>query len=118
MPTESRWTIDAYAPQQGEAPALSFVKGLTGRDKVDAIALVKLLEEQGNRLRRPHSGALGDGIFELRGKQVRIFYMFLPRRVIVLLAGEIKKRNAIPAKTLTLVRGYQQEVLRRQGKRG
>jgi hypothetical protein len=44
--------------------------------------------------------------------------MFLPRRVIVLLAGEIKKRDAIPAKVLALARGYQQDVLRRQGKRG
>jgi hypothetical protein len=61
---------------------------------------------------------LGDGLFELRGKHVRIFYMFLQRRVIVLLAGEIKKRDARPAKMLALVRGYRQEVLSRQGKRG
>lgn len=118
MPTESRWTIEAYTTEQGEVPVWSFIRGLTGRDRVEAIALVKLLEEQGNQLRRPHSGVLGDGLFELRGKQVRIFYMFLPRRVIVLLAGEIKKRDAIPAKTLAPVRGYQQDVLRRQGKRG
>jgi hypothetical protein len=36
-------------------------------------ALVKLLEEQGNLLRRPQSGALGAGLFELRGKEVRLF---------------------------------------------
>jgi hypothetical protein len=117
MAGDSRWTIDAYTTGQGEAPVWSFIRGLAGRDRVEAIALVKLLEEQGNRLRRPHSGVLGDGLFELRGKQVRIFYMFLPGRLIMLLAGEIKKRDAIPAKTLALVRGYQQEVLRRQRKR-
>jgi hypothetical protein len=118
MASESRWTIEAYTTEQGEAPAWSFIRSLTGRDRIEAIALVKLLEAQGNQLRRPHSGVLGDALFELRGKQVRLFYMFLPRRVIVLLAGEIKKRDAIPAKTLALARGYQRDVLRRQGKRG
>jgi len=112
MATESRWTIEAYGSEHGETPVWSFMSALAGRDRIEAIALVKLLEEQGNQLRRPHSGALGDNLFELRGKQVRIFYMFLPRRVIMLLAGEIKKRDAIPAKTLALVREYQQAVLR------
>jgi hypothetical protein len=70
------------------------------RAGLEAIALVKLLEEQGNLLRRPQPGALGDGLFELRGKQVRLSYLFLPGRVIVLLGGEIKKRDDIPAGTL------------------
>ena len=117
MATESRWTIEAYGAENGDTPVWSFMRALTGRDRIEAIALVKLLEEQGNQLRRPHSGVLGDGLFELRGKQVRIFYMLLPRRAIMLLAGEIKKRDAIPAKTLALVREYQQAVLR-QRRRG
>ena len=75
---------------------------------------MKLLHERGNSLRRPQSGALGEGLFELRGKEVRIFYMFLPNRVAVLLDGEVKKRNDIPAKTLERVRGYQKEVVRRR----
>jgi hypothetical protein len=107
---EPRWTIDAYETDGGEAPAWSFIRGLEGRDRVEAIALVKLLEEQGNLLRRPQSGALGDGLFELRGKQVRLFYLFLPGRVIVLLGGEIKKRDDIPAGTLSRMRALQARV--------
>jgi hypothetical protein len=75
---------------------------------------VKLLEERGNSLRRPQSGALGEGLFELRGKEVRIFYMFLANRVAVLLDGEIKKRDDIPPKTLARVRAYQRKTLRRR----
>jgi hypothetical protein len=108
---KSLWTIDAYATPGGEQPVQAFVKELTGQDKVEALALIKLLEEQGNALRRPHSGALGDGLFELRGKQVRIFYMFLPGRVIVLLDGMIKKQDAIPDHILRRVHGYREEVL-------
>jgi hypothetical protein len=82
------------------------------RAGLEAIALVKLLEEQGNLLRRPQPGALGDGLFELRGKQVRLLYLFLPGRVIVLLGGEIKKRDDIPAGTLARMRALQAEKAR------
>ena len=112
-----RWTIDAYETDAGNAPAWAFIRQLEGRDKVEAFALVKLLEEQGSLLRRPHSGALGDGLFELRGKQVRLFYVFLPGRVIVLLDGEIKKRDDIPPRTLARMRVLQVEVASRGGAR-
>jgi hypothetical protein len=118
MAKQRSWRIDAYDTGKGEKPIWSFIRNLTGRDKAEAIGLVKLLEEQGNRLRRPHSGALGEGLFELRGKQVRIFYTFLPGQVIVLLDGEIKKRDAIPKKTLERVRGYQREAVGRGQREG
>jgi hypothetical protein len=108
------WTIDTYETEQGERPVLAFLQGLEGRNKAESIALVRLLQERGSTLRRPQSGALGDGLFELRGKEVRIFYVFLPNRVAVLLDGEIKKRNDMPLKTLERVRGYQREVVRRK----
>src|SRR3972149_7740077 len=100
MPPPTPWTIDAYETEEGGKPVWSFIGGLVGRNKAEAIALVKLLEEQGNTLRRPHSGTLGEGLFELRGKEVRMFYMFLPKRGVVLLDGEIKKGADIPKKTL------------------
>jgi len=85
---------------------------------VEAIALVKLLEEQGNLLRRPQSGALGEGLFELRGREVRVFYVFVPGRTIVLLDGEIKKRDDIPKRTLERLRRFQADVMRRVAARG
>jgi hypothetical protein len=66
----------------------------------------------------PRSGALGDGLFELRGKEIRIFYVFVPGRAIVLLDGEIKKRDDIPKRTLERVRRLQAEVVRRVAGRG
>ena len=105
-----RWTIDAYETDGGETPAWSFIRQLEGRDKVEAVALVKLLEEQGSQMRRPQSGALGDGLFELRGKQVRLFYVFLPGRLVVLLDGEVKKGDDIPPRTLARMRVLQAEV--------
>ncbi len=116
------WVIDVFRTERGEALVQAFIAALTGRDRDEAFALIRLLEEQGNALRRPQSGILGEGLFELRGKQVRIFYMFLPGRRVVLLDGEIKKRDDIPPKTLKRMRGCRDAVLRqeastRKGKR-
>jgi hypothetical protein len=93
----------------------NFLSTLTGREKVAAFALVKLLEERGNTLRLPHSRALGDGILELRAGQVRICYLFLPGKRVVLLDGIVKKQDAIPVDFLKRVRAFRREVLRREG---
>lgn len=108
------WVIDVFRTERGEVLVQAFLAALTGRDRDEAFALIKLLEEQGNALRRPQSGILGEGLLELRGKQVRIFYMFLPGRRVVLLDGEIKKRDDIPPKTLKRMRGYKDTVFRRE----
>ncbi len=77
-----------------------------------AIALIQLLRERGNALRKPHSGSLGGGLFELRDAKsgVRMFYMFLAGKRAVLLGGMVKKRSDIPASTLTAARKLCAEV--------
>jgi predicted XRE-type DNA-binding protein len=60
MPQRRPWTVEVYESEQGERPALRFLQGLEGRNESEAIALVKLLQERGNTLRRPQSGALGE----------------------------------------------------------
>ena len=94
--TRGSWTVDAFETDGGDSPAWSFIRRLEGRQ----------------------SGALGDGLFELRGKQVRIFYVFLPGRSIMLLDGEIKKRDAIPRRTLQRMKSLQGVVMRRAVARG
>ena len=78
-----------------------------------AIALIKLAEAFGNKLREPHSKALGDGLFELRRDQVRLFYMFEPGEIIRLLGGMVKKQDRIPTDVLALMRGYQKHARER-----
>jgi len=107
------WRVTIYETETGEKPVQAFIDSLEGRDLSDAFALVRMLREQGNALRRPHSGALDAGLFELRGKQVRIFHIFLPDRTAMLLDGEIKKRNDIPPATLKRMRGLQKDAQRR-----
>jgi len=103
------WRIEAYRTATGETPGRTFIAELPPDAKAEAIALIKLAETLGNKLREPHSKALGDGLFELRRNQVRLFYMFEPGQIIRLLGGMVKKQDRIPADVLTQMRGYQKD---------
>lgn len=97
----------------GAVPVLTFLQGLSGDAKTEAIALLKLVAERGNSLREPISKALGEGLFELRGRTsgVRIFYTFKPGQMIVLLDGLVKKRGDIPGRDLERLRRLRKEAL-------
>ena len=104
------WTLERFVLDSGESPARTFLEALGGRERVDALALLKLLAEQGNALKMPHSKPLGGGLFELRAGPVRLFYAFRPGRRIVLLDGLVKKRQDIPPGVLTRLRRYQRAL--------
>ncbi len=109
-PAAGPWRIERLVLDSGESPVQAFLEGLAGEDRVDALALLKLLAESGNALRMPHSKPLGEGLFELRGRQVRIFYVFRRGHRVVLLDGMIKKRGDIPSAVLKRMRRYQREL--------
>jgi Phage derived protein Gp49-like (DUF891) len=70
----AKWEIEEHGSRVRD-----FISGLTDVRAFDEVAaLIKLVRERGNRLRKPRSAPLGGGLFELRGEQVRIFYMFRP----------------------------------------
>lgn len=102
------WEISDFQTDAGSFPVRRFLSRLTQDEKANAIALIQLLRERGNMLRRPHSGSLGNGLFELRDVDsgVRIFYTFLPGRRAILLGGIVKKRGDIPAGTLKETRRH------------
>jgi phage-related protein len=91
----------------------AFIAGLPPDAKAEAIALIKLAQALGNKLREPHSKALGDGLFELRRNQVRLFYVFEPGRIIRLLGGMVKKQDRIPGDVLAQMRGHQKDARER-----
>ena len=107
------WRIDEYRTAAGETPVRTFIAGLPPDAKAEAVALIKLAEALGNKLREPHSKALGDGLFELHRKQVRLFYMFEPGQIIRLLGGMVKKQDRIPSDVLAQMRGYQKDARER-----
>lgn len=107
------WRIEEYRTAAGETPVRTFIAGLTPDPKAGAVALIRLVETLGNKLREPHSKALGDGLFELRRNQIRLFYMFEPGQVVRLLGGMVKKQDRIPADVLAQMRVYQRNARER-----
>lgn len=104
------WAIEEYVTPGGRNLARRFVDGLSGRNREEAFALLTLLAERGNTVGLPHSKALGGGLLELRGRQVRLFYTFRPGRRITLLDGMIKKRGDLPAEMVDRLRGLVAQV--------
>jgi hypothetical protein len=105
------WTLEEYRTQAGNSCIRHFIEGLTNRqDRKEAAALIKILHERGNLLREPLSESLGEGLFELRGDQVRICYAFRPGRRIVLLDGIVKKRGRLPVEFVRRVRTMNQRT--------
>ena len=114
MAADAGWIVEDFETEVGGCPVRTFLRSLKGRDLAEAIALIKLAEERGNRLRAPQSKALGGGLFELRGRQVRIFYVFAPERRIVLLSGIVKKQDRIQPWEMTRARQLQAEQAARE----
>ncbi|HTY53663.1 MAG TPA: type II toxin-antitoxin system RelE/ParE family toxin [Candidatus Binataceae bacterium] len=105
-----RWRIEEHLTAAGQSLIRDFIGGLSSDGRAEAAALIKVLEEWGNTLGMPHSKPLGHGLFELRGRQVRIFYTFLADRRIVLLDGVLKKRSRVPTAVIQRMRKLQSEV--------
>ena len=107
----SDWTVDEHKTARGQSHFAEFVAGLTdAKDIKDAAVLIAALRTLGNQLREPRSKSLNDGLFELRGTSVRIYYGFLPGQRAVLVGGYVKKRTDTPAGILRLMRARLKEV--------
>jgi hypothetical protein len=90
----SDWTVDEHKTARGQSHFAEFVAGLTdAKDIKDVAVLIGALRALGNQLREPRSKSLEEGLFELRGARVRIYYGFLPGRRTVLVGGYVKKRT-------------------------
>ena len=103
------WRIDEYRTAAGETPVGPSSPGFrqTPRRRRRTDQAGRGARQQ---LREPHSKALGDGLFELRRNQVRLFYMFEPGQTIRLLGGMVKKQDRIPSDVLAQMRGYQKDA--------
>jgi hypothetical protein len=91
------WALDEHKTVGGQSHFAEFVAGLTdAKDIKDAAVLTGALRELGNQLREPRSKSLEDGLFELRGTKVRIYYGFLPGRRVVLVGDTLRNAPTIP----------------------
>jgi len=76
-------------------------------------ARLDILQERGNLCQRPISAHLEDGIFELHGRQTRIFFYFRPNREIVFVHAIRKKTSKVAREDVDLAKSR-----RRRNRRG
>ena len=98
-----------FVTDSGRIPAEEFVDSLHNRTQQKYFEVVRLLQNYGKSLPKPHSDFLGDEIYELRftGMEgnVRILYFFYYEHKIVFTNGFIKKQQKTPPLELELAKG-------------
>jgi len=109
--------VETYTLENGRSPVEEFIESLEPKMQAKAIASIDLLQEFGNKLRKPHSSPMGDGLFELRIKFAsditRIFYFFVVNNKIILTNGFVKKTMKTPKSEIELAKKYKADYERR-----
>ena len=115
----AHFTVEFYETAAGERPAEEFLDALDVKMRGKLVMTLKVLQEQGNRLREPYSKHLEDGIFEVRGKVgsdiSRVLYFFYYGGRIILTNGFIKKTQKTPRGEIEKAKLYRKDFMERFG---
>ena len=113
-----QFEIHYFRKSDGSCPVKSFIGSLDVKMMAKVFMEIKLLKDNGPRLREPYSKLLGDGIFELRVQQsnnlTRILYFFYDGKRIVLTNGFVKKTQKTPVAEITTAKKYRADFLSRK----
>jgi phage-related protein len=91
-----------FVDERGGKPIKEFIRALPKNERAKILAYVIELKRQGNNLRRPMADYLGNGIYELRPKDNRIFYFFYLRDNAILVHAIKKYTKRIASRDLQL----------------
>lgn len=95
-------SICFFIDERGDNPVKEFIGKLPLKDQAKIKAYLDELQKQGHNMRRPMADYLGEGVYELRPGDNRIFYFFFLRKNAVLLHAIRKKTDKIPLEDLSL----------------
>ena len=91
-----------FIDEKGRNPVKDFLLDLPVKERAKISAYIIELKQQGHNLRRPMADYLGDGIYELRPGDHRMFYFFFIKNNAVLVHGMRKKTDKIPKEDMAL----------------
>ncbi len=94
-------TVIFFRESNGKVPVIEWLDSIKNRPKarVKVLKLIQRLKEVGNKLRRPESDYLRDGIYELRIRHERINYRvlyFFSGQDVAVLSGGLVKKDVVP----------------------
>ena len=99
-----------FIDERGRNPVKEFIDDLSLKEQAKVWAYIEELKRQGHALRRPVADYLGEGIYELRPRDNRIFYFFFLKDSAVFLHAIRKKTDKIPAGDLALCLKRREQV--------
>ena len=111
-----RYAVYAYVRRNGSCPVSDYLARLTERQRRKTDALIQRSAEHGPPMNREQCAPLqGESFFEFKAHQVRIFWRYAGRR-IVLFHGFTKKSNRTPQREVATGRQRWQETVEELGR--
>lgn len=111
--------IISYETEDKICPVGDFLNTLEPKLLAKTMKTIDLLEENGNKLRKPYSEYVEDGIFELMVIQasniVRILYFFVVGKKAILTNGFVKKTQKTPKSEIKITKKCKTDYERRYG---
>ena len=102
-----------YKDDDGKEPVREFLDSLQPKMRAKMLRVIKLLADNGSKLREPFSKNLRDGIFELRAKEgsdiTRVLYFFVVGDKAVLTHGFVKKTERTPPAEIERAKKYRSD---------
>jgi len=103
------WKVTFYS-EKVEKEILKFPVGILA----DLLHILEMIEDLGPNLGKPHTAAMGDGLFEIRAKGkegiVRSFFAIAVENEIIILHSFVKKSQKTPKKELEKARKRLKEL--------
>ncbi len=112
------FVVEFYETRDGQRPAEDFLDELDIKMRSKLVMTLKVLQEQGNRLREPYSKHLDDGILrsaESWNGYFMVMYFFYYGGRIILTNGFIKKTQKTPKSEIERAKQYRKDFLEREG---
>src|SRR5271155_3522993 len=89
------WQVDFFVDERGGAPVEKYLTSLPVQHRAKALALVRMLEQEGPNLPFPYSSQVRGKLRELRTQQgkdkLRVLYFGDAMRLSILLHGIVKR---------------------------
>lgn len=101
----------------GACEAEEYLEGLSAKEKGKLIPLLQYTARTGPVKNEQKFKSIGDGIFEFKGFQARLFCFFDEGRIIILTHGCIKKRDTLNPVEVRKARSLREEYFRKDGKK-
>jgi hypothetical protein len=116
------WDVGFFVDERGGAPVEEYLTGLPMQHRAKALALIKMLEQEGPNLPFPYSSQVRGKLRELRTQQgkdkLRMLYFGDAKRVFILLHGIVKRSAQLPEEDIRIAETRMEQHARRlEGKR-